>query len=119
MDKYCIICHKKISSIKSNRQKCCSKCIPINNRNLLNKAKKRWYKKNKSRWKLYKENFKIKYPLRYKAQYLAYNNIKIPRNEICFICKKNKAKERHHEDYKKPLEVKFVCKKCHRKCGMI
>lgn len=38
---------------------------------------------------------------------------KIVRPNICEICLKNKNVEGHHEDYLKPLEVKWVCKRCH------
>ena len=48
-----------------------------------------------------------------KARKLAVHHIKIPKGKLCEKCKKNKAEERHHDDYSKPLKVKFLCKKCH------
>lgn len=37
------------------------------------------------------------------------------RPDICSKCKENKKVEAHHEDYSKPLEVKWVCRQCHSK----
>lgn len=42
-------------------------------------------------------------------------NIKIPKKKLCEICNINIAKEKHHEDYNKPLEIKFLCRDCHLK----
>lgn len=39
--------------------------------------------------------------------------IKIPKNKLCEVCNKNLAVERHHEDYNKPKDIIFICKKCH------
>jgi len=68
------------------------------NREKHNALMREQYKKNKKKWH---------------ARSIA-QKIKIPKNQICGLCKKNKALERHHEDYDEPKEVNFVCKKCHR-----
>lgn len=65
-----------------------------------NKARNKWNEKN---------------PEKRLAQIRAYDNVKIPKGQLCQICKINKAVERHHEDYSKPLEVMFLCFDCHRK----
>ena len=64
--------------------------------------------KNKIRLKEYYKNnfFKIK------ARSLARKEIKIPKNKICEFCN-NLATDRHHPDYSRPLEVKFLCECCH------
>lgn len=49
-----------------------------------------------------------------KARCKANYHIKIPKGQKCERCKKRLAKERHHADYNKPLEVEFVCRKCHK-----
>lgn len=77
-------------------------------------------------WKKQSKKYKInhrkdtrlhgeKYPERIKARMIANRKIKIPKGQICVKCKKSLATEKHHEDYTKPLKVKFVCVKCHRK----
>ena len=52
-----------------------------------------------------------KYPERQRARGLALK--KIPLAERCQICGE-KAYERHHIDYSKPLDVMFLCVKCHK-----
>lgn len=47
-----------------------------------------------------------------KAHQIAQKNIIIDKN--CEKCGSNKNLIRHHNDYDKPLEVKILCKKCHR-----
>lgn len=37
----------------------------------------------------------------------------IIRPKQCPVCKKYKKVEGHHDDYSKPLEVKWVCRQCH------
>lgn len=38
---------------------------------------------------------------------------KIVRPKVCSSCKKSKKVEGHHEDYSRPLVVKWVCRQCH------
>ena len=51
--------------------------------------------------------------LKNKARALAHSYIKIIPNTLCQRCNNNLAKERHHTDYSKPLEVRLLCKECH------
>lgn len=96
---------------------------------------KEYYKKHKNKWKIYKEKqkeYQKKYMKKYITKYTqsqyhksaeyrkkaimrgkARNKIKIPKGQLCQICNKNLAVERHHPDYNKPYEVVFCCKKCH------
>ena len=47
-----------------------------------------------------------------KARY-AYEKGKLHKPLFCERCGCNKALERHHPDYSKPLKVVWVCRKCH------
>lgn len=58
------------------------------------------------------KNYKLRYPEKIKATKKA-RAIKIPEGKKCEICNINLATQKHHEDYSKPLEVKFLCRKCH------
>jgi hypothetical protein len=62
------------------------------------KAKRNWNKNNKNKKH---------------AEYLA-SKIQIPKGEMCELCKTSLAKERHHPNYNNPLEVMFLCVKCHK-----
>lgn len=63
--------------------------------------------------KYYKRN-----PLKYKARYTVRNAIvsgKIIKPKICSVCGSNSKIEAHHNDYRKPLEIIWLCKICHIK----
>ncbi len=69
---------------------------------------KKWAKENRERIKISRS--KLKSDARNKSK-----NIIIPKEQICQDCNEKLAEEKHHPDYSKPLEVKFLCKKCHNK----
>jgi len=60
-----------------------------------------------------------KYPKKIRARMIANKKIIISEKKMCEICKNNKAEHRHHKDYQKPLEVRFVCIPCHSKLHKI
>ncbi len=39
----------------------------------------------------------------------------LSKNDFCCLCGSTKYIQAHHDDYNKPLEVKWVCRKCHYK----
>jgi hypothetical protein len=90
----------------------------INNRDKVNVQMKKWRDKNPenqkkamARWKKKNKNNKtaiLKNKARGKAKY----KLDISK-KICEDCKINKANHRHHEDYSKPLDVIYLCYKCH------
>lgn len=127
----CLNCGKETDRT-NNRQEYCKKC----RKKLENKTAKEWNKnnnkrknKNKRNWRAknrkeknthytkekinYKE-YKKRNPIKENARYQALKKIKIPKGQKCQKCRKRKATERHHKDYNKPLEVEFLCKKCHK-----
>jgi len=58
------------------------------------------------------EKHKDKMKARFKLNYnIRIGNIIKP--SICPVCLKKKKIEGHHEDYTKPLDVKWMCKQCH------
>lgn len=70
--------------------------------------------KRKARAKTYKK-WRKNNPEKHKAHIIAMNNIKIPKDKLCEICNSKKATQKHHKNYSKPLDVNFLCLKCHQK----
>lgn len=67
------------------------------------------HSKNNKKWIL-------KNPLKHKAHTIlndALKSNKITKPLLCENCKKEKELQAHHEDYNKPLEVVWLCSKCH------
>jgi hypothetical protein len=63
---------------------------------------------------LHYKNWKLKYPEKNKAHKLVYSGVRngTIKKEPCIICGELKS-ESHHEDYSKPLEIMWLCKKHH------
>ena len=45
---------------------------------------------------------------------LAFERGETTKPSKCSVCNKKKKVEGHHDDYNKPLEVKWVCAACHK-----
>jgi len=78
--------------------------------------KYRQTKKGKMSKRKYDEEYNSKYKERIKARHkfkYAICKKKLIRPNICDICKKTCKPYGHHEDYSKPLEVIWMCPKCH------
>jgi hypothetical protein len=105
----------------SNRQKYCKDCAKIQISESKYKYQLKYLERNKPKLKFRKKNrlrqreYRKKYPEKVKATILSRKYIKIPKGKLCQLCKQNEAKEKHHEDYNKPLEVLFLCLRCHKK----
>ena len=123
--KYCKNCSKKANKeykhnwYGANKQRILrnrKKYFQENKKEELERTKK-WRLKNPEKTKIQRrKDAKIegeRYPEKIKARMEANNKIKISKNKMCEICKINKAENKHHEDYTKPLEVMFVCIPCH------
>lgn len=64
----------------------------------------------------YKLNYRKRHPDAAKAHDVARNAMRYGRliKQSCQICGKSKNIHAHHEDYSKPLEVIWLCDRCHR-----
>ena len=58
-----------------------------------------------------------KYPLKRAAHILVSSAIlkgKIEKVSVCSVCNSTKKIEAHHDDYSKPLSIRWLCEKCHK-----
>jgi len=89
--------------------------------------KQKWQENNRDKIKGYrqKENYKElnrklkieerkKFPEKIKARDIANQKIEITIYKLCERCNIEFAKERHHNNYSKPLDVELLCRKCHK-----
>jgi len=93
----------------------------LKNKEKIEKYKREWNKKNRLRlncqakinyWK--NKESKNDAFLKIYARKIA-RRIQIPPGQLCQDCNIRLAIGKHHEDYFKPLEVKFLCLDCHNK----
>lgn len=58
-----------------------------------------------------------RYPMKYATHVITSNAIrdgKLIRANNCSVCGSTEKIEGHHDDYTKPLEVRWLCEKCHK-----
>ncbi len=58
-----------------------------------------------------------RYPMTYAAHVITGNAIrdgKLFQASNCSVCDSTEKIEGHHDDYTKPLEIRWLCKKCHK-----
>lgn len=75
-----------------------------------------WRKENKEKYNEYQRKFKSKNRTQIDARRCVYYAVKggiLIKPLLCEICGENKPLQGHHEDYTKPLEVKWLCRTCH------
>ena len=62
-------------------------------------------------------NYRQRFPMKYAAHVVTRNAIRdgklIPATS-CSVCGSTEKIEGHHDDYTKPLEVRWLCEKCHK-----
>lgn len=62
-------------------------------------------------------NYRERYPMKYAAHIVARNAIrdgKLIPAASCEVCNSNEKIEGHHDDYTKPLDLRWLCEKCHK-----
>jgi len=61
--------------------------------------------------------YKKRYPMTYAAHIVTRNAVRdgklIPAS-CCSVCNSTEKIEGHHDDYTKPLDVRWLCEKCHK-----
>ncbi len=81
-------------------------------------VKREWNKtvKGKAQQKRHTERFRRLNPEKYKAHQIAGNAVRDSRlvRQPCEVCGDTKS-EMHHDDYSKPLEVRWFCRTHHKK----
>lgn len=77
---------------------------------------KQWQLENPDKRAKYCKKYRQKYPGRYKAMEILNHAIErkgLAKPQFCSRCGGNGTVHGHHEDYSKPLDVEWLCAKCH------
>ncbi len=83
-------------------------------------TKKIWEKNNLVKLREYRRKYYVEiYPYEKKKAIWTVDNAiragKIIRDKKCSLCFSKKRIQAHHENYKKPLDIKWLCQVCHKK----
>jgi len=107
--------HKMMADGHVNKCKTCNKKDVAEHR-LKNIDKIREYDRNRGnrQTKEYRDWYKNEYPNKYLAHNLVGNSIRDGKlfREPCEVCGEKKT-HAHHDDYAKPLNVRWLCPACH------
>ena len=100
---------KKLSGLKS----ACRECLN-NNHKIWRKENPEYHSEWRKKNPRHHYEWKLKHPLQLKAWRLVDNEIASGRLQRmpCFVCGDKKS-EAHHEDYKKPLSITWLCRGHH------
>lgn len=61
--------------------------------------------------------YKERYPMKYAANVIVNNAVRagvLIRSDVCSVCGSTTNIEGHHDDYTKPLDVRWLCQACHK-----
>ncbi len=87
----------------------------VENKGIVNKQQKEYYIRNKEKIVLKRKEDRVLNPMRHRARELIKRAIRsgtVIRMSSCSNCD-NKNPEAHHDDYTKPFDVRWLCKRCH------
>ena len=106
----CKKCGKSLIGLPKSYINMCRECSSLRMReyNKTKSGKKVRDESRRKNEKKFPEKSRARAILNFKLQT---GHIKKPKN--CSRCKKPKEIQAHHEDYSKPLEVKWYCRQCH------
>lgn len=108
--------HSKMADGHLNKCKLCTK-IDVKERRRTDPKVQEYDRKRGSRQsKGYLKEYREKYPNKYKAHNKVNNALrggKITKPDKCSCCDSDFAVVAHHDDYLKPLEVRWLCQICH------
>ena len=102
---------------QKNKDKINAKKRTAELRKKLNEGVKNWRERNKEKYVSNRSEYRKKNRIEVNARNLIYKHIsrgKMVRGNMCNNCGGEGKMQAHHDDYSKPLEVKWLCKVCHR-----
>lgn len=118
---HCITCVKAYEKERRSKVADHLKAYEEKRKNLPHRVKaRREYQKTeqgKAAHKRALDNYKKKFPLKYAAHIVTGNAIrdgKLIKADSCSVCGSKEKIEGHHDDYTKPLEVRWLCESCHK-----
>lgn len=124
LSEYYPIYYKKLNkTYMQSRCKSCDKIVKAKwnseNAEAIREQKKEYKKKNPEKMREKSRNYyKIADPKKIKARAILGCKVrygKIVKPELCEGCMEKHVLHGHHNDYDKPLEVKWLCVSCHAK----
>lgn len=108
--------HKKMADGHLNKCKDCTK-TDVKTRRKVNPAVQEYDRKRGNRQNAEDlRKYRTENPKKYKAHRAIRSAIKngtITKSDECELCSSSLGIEGHHDDYDKPLEVRWLCSKCH------
>jgi hypothetical protein len=114
--------HKGMKDGHVNKCKECNKNDVAEHRLLnLNKIRKYDRERGNRQRKTYTQEYRKKYPNKYRAHTLVSNNKRRGNlhEQPCEICGSTEKIVAHHDDYAKPLNVRWMCQACHKQWHVI
>ena len=133
----CVICEQKIDNYRTNKKYCSRKCKAKkyygNHKQQIIGEAKRWQQQNPEKTRIIHEKAMLKFRTEKKEQFNALINknrlknkkkwnarvranqqVVMNSNQKCELCGSQKKIQKHHPDYDKPLDIIFLCEKCHK-----